>query len=746
MARHLPKILLAVALATAVAQAQPPAPRIGFVYPAGGQQGRTVTVSVGGQNLNGVSGAIVSGAGVEVRLAGYERPLTQREINDLREEAERLQQKRTAARADSTQPAFTGDDEKRATEIRQLLATRGNRQFAPAIAETVTLEVSLAPGVMPGERELRLKTPGGVSNPLAFSIGQLPETSGPVATSTSPRAGRRSSDPEVSLPVIINGQILPGKVDRYRFAARKGQRLTFVVSARALMPYLADAVPGWFQATLAIRDAQGRELAYADDYRFAPDPVIAVEIPADGTYSLEIKDALFRGREDFVYRIAAGELPFITSVFPLGSTPGRRTSIELNGWNLPRGQMTIDATGRGPGSLLLSVPREGVFSNAVHFALDATADCVAAEEDETARESTLMELPMIVNGRIDRPGDEDRFRFAGRAGDTIVAEVSARRLGSPLDAVLTLLDGDGRTLATNDDADDRGTGLLTHHADSRIVHRLPADGVFTVRIADAQRSGGPEHGYRLRLSPPQPAFDLRVTPSSINLRAGATVPITVHALRRDGFGGEITLGLVNAPAGFALSGARIPAGADSIRLTLTAPANAPAGSFAPRIAGHATINGATVTRGAVPADDMMQAFAYHHLVPAQELRVCVAGRGSTLRILNPTPLQLTPGKSARIRVAIPPSKDARTFVFELMEPPAGVVVAKTTQARDSAEIVIECDAARARPGSAGNLILQVSSERPNAGPSKAGQRAQRFPLGTLPAVPFEIAPPLHASL
>jgi hypothetical protein len=204
--------------------------------------------------------------------------------------------------------------------------------------------------------------------------------------------------------------------------------------------------------------------------------------------------------------------------------------------------------------------------------------------------------------------------------------------------------------------------------------------------------------------------------------------------------------LVNAPAGFTLSGARIPPGADSIRLTLTAPARAPPDSFAPGIVGRATINGATVTRPAVPADDMMQAFAYHHLVTAQELRVCVVGRGSTLRILNPTPLQLAPGKSARIRVALPSGKDARTFVFELMEPSAGIVVAKTSRARDVAEIVIECDAAKARPGTAGNLILQGFSERPNAGPAKAGQRTQRSSVGILPAVPFEIAPPLHASL
>ena len=737
--------LTLLALVFPTAHAQPAPPHLGFVYPAGAQPGTKVTVQVGGQNLGGTAAALLSGGNAEIRVAGYERPLTQREINDLREEAQRLQDKRAAARKEG-QPAFTTADEARVAEIRQLLASRGNRQTTAAIADTVTLEISLPPGSPPGERELRLKTPGGLSNPLVFCIGQPAEISAAAITSTTARpprvSGKRGSD--IALPATINGQILPGEVDRYQFAARKGQRLTFVVRARALIPYLADAVPGWFQPTLAIRDERGRELAYSDDYRFAPDPVIACEIPADGTYLLEIKDALFRGREDFVYRIAAGELPLITSVFPLGGAVDGRTSVELHGWNLPQDRLVVDAGGRGAGALLLSVVREGVFSNSVRFAVDRTPDRLAPETDEDDAAPAPVELPVILNGRIERAGDEDRFRFSGRAGDTIVAEVMARRLGSPLDSVLTLCDAAGRPLATNDDAEDKAAGLLTHHADSQIIHRLPADGAYTLRIADAQRKGGVEYGYRLRLGPPQPGFELRVVPSSINVRAGGTVPVTVYALRRDGFTGEIALGLQDAPAGFAVSGGRIPPGADSVTLTLTAPPQPREETLPVRLAGRATINGAAVTRAAVPADDMMQAFAYHHLVPARELRICVVGRGSTPRWINPGVVRLTPGKAARVRVAVASGKDPRTFTFELVEPPPGVTVAKVTCANGTAEILLECDPARAKAGAAGNLILQAFAERP--GQAKAGQRAQRSLVGTLPALPFEIAPALHASL
>lgn len=737
MISHLARRLAILALATAIGRAQP-APYIGFAYPAGGQQGTTFTVSVGGQNLNGATHALLSGGGGQLRVAGHERPLTQREINDLREEQQRLQDKRAAARADASKPAFTPEDEKRTNEIRQLLATRGNRQYTPAIAETITLEVTLEPDAAVGERELRVKTPAGWSKPLAFRVDQLPEKTPPVVTSTSVRTSRREPHLELALPALINGQILPGEVDRFRFAARQGQRLVFALSARALMPYLADAVPGWFQATLAILDARGRELAYVDDYRFAPDPVLACVIPADGTYTLEVKDALFRGREDFVYRIAAGELPFITSTFPLGGTAGRHLDVELAGWNLPSRALGIDATKQKRGLMSLSVLGQGVLSNPVAFELAAGPECLAVEPNDSPNDAQSIDLPVIVNGRLERPGDVDVFRFNGRAGATLVAEVTARRLGSPVDSVLTLLDERGQVLAANDDSEDKGTGLLTHHADSRLTFRLPADGTYWLRLADTQHQGGPEHGYRLRVSPPQPDFALRVVPSTINVRAGATVPLTIYALRRDGFSGEIQIVAQNAPSGMVLSGARIPAGQDSVRFTVTAPPTPREDTPALNLIGVANIADTRVARRAVPAEDMMQAFAYHHLVPAKELLVSIVGRGSTLRPSVKGPLVFGFGKEPVVRVAAPSLRGLRNLSFELLDAPAGMTVGKVHHSGDSAEIRLEWDPSKLKPGSEGNVILQAFGERATAAGGKAGQRAQRSPLGTMPAIPFKV--------
>jgi hypothetical protein len=115
-------------------------------------------------------------------------------------------------------------------------------------------------------------------------------------------------------------------------------------------------------------------------------------------------------------------------------------------------------------------------SNRVPFALDTLPECLEREPNNQQAGAQQVTPPIIVNGRIEQPGDWDVFRFEGRAGDKIVAEVYARRLDSPLDSVLKLTDANDQKLMVNDDHEDKGAGLTTHHADSFISATLPADG------------------------------------------------------------------------------------------------------------------------------------------------------------------------------------------------------------------------------------------------------------------------------
>lgn len=759
----------------AAANAQQP-PRVGYVFPAGGRQGTEFEVRVGGQFLDGLTKAHISGPGIQVKVVEFVKPMTQMQINRLRDQLKALIERTPAGAAalgkqgdkpanrPSTKPApspaktspLSAEERQLVLDIRKKLAKFFNRPPNPAIAQTAVLHVTTLSDAEPGVRELRLETPTGLSNPLVFQIGRLPEVvHKPVDVDDLPgqrplrklkEEGRFAEGEQpivdVRLPTVVNGQILSGQVDRYRFAAKKGQQLIFAVSAQQLVPYIADAVPGWFQATIRLCDEQGKELAYAGSYRFHPDPVLHYEVPRDGNYVVEINDSVFRGREDFIYRMALGELPFVTGIFPLGGKAGEETQVAVQGWNLPFTSLTENARGKTAGIDALDASCRSWPLNRLPFALGSLPECMEQEPNDSPEQAQRVTLPVIVNGRIDRPGDRDVFRFEGRARQEIVAEVYARRLDSPLDSVLKLTDATGRQLAFNDDHEDKACGLITHHADSWLRAVLPSAGTYYLHLYDAQNQGGPEYAYRLRISPPRPDFDLRVVPSMINARAGTSVPITVHALRRDGFNGPIDLELKEAPAGFSLSGATIPAGQAKIRLTLAVPLDPGRAATVLHIEGRAMIAGGEIRRPVVPADDMMQAYYYRHLVPAQEWMISIIGRGQgplPFRLRDQKEVKLPSGGTAALHFVGPHGPRVKMLQLTLSEPPDGLSIQKIAPDDDGIGVVLRADAAKLKPGWKGNAIIEASVERvpeaksPNVKPVK-----RRFSLGMLPAVRLEI--------
>ena len=635
-------------------------PYIGFVYPAGGQQGTTFQIKLGGQGLEDVNRVFVTGLGVTARLVEYNRTLGNQEVTLLNEQLKALKRGKpevastmmnsgapmmasesTMMTSGTTTPktaaAPAGKDEatlKLIARIEKRTTEYVNRPASVALANIAYVEVTIAPDAQPGERELRLGTLRGLSNPLVFHVGQLPEVCRkPMTTASLQVLGKEDlalrkrpaaeMEERITLPCTVNGQIASGELNRYRFAARKDQRLVITTQARSLIPYIADAVPGWFQPVLTIYDAKGKEVAYDDDYRFKPDPTILYQVPEDGDYAVVINDAIYRGREDFVYRITIGEVPFVTSLFPLGGRASAAPAIRMKGWNLDQAELTPPEEAAGPGIYRLTASRQGFVSNPLPFALGTLPESFDKEPNNTPAQAQTVKLPVVINGRMDQPGDWDVFRFTAKSNETVVAEVYARRLDSPLDSVLKLTDAKGRLLVFNDDCEDLAAGANTHHADSYLTARLPADGTYYVHLGDTARNAGEEYAYRLRISAPQPDFALRVVPSSVSLRSKNSTPLSVHVIRRDGFTGPIKLSLKNPPAGFSAAPISLSGTQAVARLTLKTDLVATQEPVNLSLVGTAKIEGQDVTHEAVPAEDRMQAFLWRHLVPASELKVLV---------------------------------------------------------------------------------------------------------------------------
>ncbi len=781
-------VVMIVCAADAWGQTNQRRPHIGYLYPAGGQQGSVFEIIVGGQFLKGVTDVHVSGEGVRASVVQHYRPLrnlTKEQRKEIQRRLRELGEKRwaelhkqglvgpkppwpkgggNASMADKENAEETESVElpehlllrnledkslRELQHVRNTFFKLGKRQRNAQISESLLIEVTIDPDAAMGDRELRLAGRQGLTNPMVFQVGVLPEareleSNDPMVNDPLPK------EPPVDLPILMNGQIMPGDVDRFRFSASRGQQLVIEAQARRLIPYLADAVPGWFQATLALYDAEGDEVAFADDYRFDPDPVIFYEIPDDGEYELEIRDSIYRGREDFVYRVAVGERPFITRMFPLGGREGDKTVASIDGWNLGKKRLSLD-TRPGAGDIRQTALRQGKrLSNRVTYAVGTLPECDDIEPNDTTKNAQRITLPLTINGRIARPGDVDVFWFKGKAGDDVVAEVMGRSLRSPLDSLLRLIDASGRVLEWNDDKEDRDgylhrdPGLLTHHADSSLRAELPADGTWYVQLSDSRTHGGDAYGYRLRIGPPRPDFALRVTPSSVNVPVGRAAPIRVHVLRKDGFDGEIELILKNAPDGFTLSGARIPAGRNSIRMTLTAPRERLNEPAALTLEGRAEIGGKTIRRPVVPSEDMMQAFLYRHLVPSREFMVAVTrGKrgGRPVELVGDVPVQIPAGGATEVRIRIPKRPKLRKIELELSDPPTGMSLQDVTVVPDGLAFQLRVDGDALQVGFADNLIVEAFTEvvREAKGDKKA-KRRQRISLGVLPAIPFEIVP------
>jgi hypothetical protein len=626
-------VLGLIGLIALASSAQGQIPYVGFVYPAGGQQGTTVQIRLGGQRLTGVTGAVVTGSGVSAKLAQYYRKLSNQEITLLRQQVRELK-KDAVKKGKDKGKVLDPEKQELIDKIEKRIREWVNRPACSALAEIAMVDVTIAPDAKPGAREIRLVTLRGVSNPMVFHVGQVPEVARkPMITCTFQVLGKeglaqRKRPPEeeeetITVPCTMNGQIASGEVNRYRFDAKKGQPLVISVSARELVPYIADAVPGWFQPVITLHDADGNEVAFGDDYRFKPDPTIYFEVPKDGQYVLSITDAIYRGREDFVYRVTIGEVPFVTSIFPLGGRVGEPVTIEMDGWNLQNAKLTPPPKDAKAGVHQVAAKTAKFVSNPMPFALGTLPECFDKESNNDPAHAQKVKLPIIVNGRADQPDDWDVFQVEGKAGDTMVAEVHARRLDSPLDSMLKITDAGGKLLAFNDDHQDIGSGLNTHHADSYIMLKLPADGTYYVHVGDTSRNGGKEYAYRLRISAPRPDFVLRVVPSRVALRSKKATAIAVGAIRKDGFTGDIKISLKDAPKGFSSRVVTLKNSKKSVRLPLKTTLVATKQPVSLEIEGRAVIGKEDVARMAVPAEDRMQAFLWRHLVPAEDLRVQV---------------------------------------------------------------------------------------------------------------------------
>jgi hypothetical protein len=437
-------------------------------------------------------------------------------------------------------------------------------------------EVKIAADAPLGPRRGRLWTAEGAASGLTFIVGDLPEVveheieGDPVAI-------------PVTLPVTINGRIFPREdVDLWSFAAHKGQPVTSDVCASRLGSPL--------DARLEILDAHGRVLA--ENVGGGTDPRLRFIPPADGTYAIRIRDLGGRGGQNYVYRLTLTADVVLDRVFPLGGRRGGKVALSLYGQNVPAGPVESALPSDSPAAFTYRYGAPDRRSNSVIFDVDDIPEYLEAEPNDSPERAQPVTPPAMVNGRIERAGDVDFWGFSARKGEAFAFELRAARLGSPLHGVLAVTDAAGKVLAT---AETAAAG-----ADPTLLFTAPADGTYRVRVSDCFRiRGGPAFAYRLRLGPPPPAdFRLHFDTDVVTLRRGTIAKFRIGVDRIGGFTGPVTLGVRGLPSGVKVASATVPTGQAGVEIAIDTDNRAPVGAALVAITGAATVAGTSVTRTA----------------------------------------------------------------------------------------------------------------------------------------------------
>jgi hypothetical protein len=207
----------------------------------------------------------------------------------------------------------------------------------------------------------------------------------------------------------------------------------------------------------------------------------------------------------------------VDSYFPAGMQAGESVVVKLNGGgNEQVEQLISDIPGlqvekEGAGSFRLKVAKgtkpgfydlwdispAGIGVPRPFF-VGLGRELIESNPNESLATATDVSIDLTINGRMEKPGDIDFFRFSARKGQRVVIECLAERLDSPLRAVLELFDESGKSLATN-----RGYFGI----DPLIDFQVEKDGNYLIRIQDLILSGGPNFIYRLDVdSKPRVAF------------------------------------------------------------------------------------------------------------------------------------------------------------------------------------------------------------------------------------------------
>ena len=542
---HRGSLLLAFWMASpAVADAG--SPRLLRMVPPGGQRGSTVDVQLTGRYLEKPEEVLFYEPGITVEAIEYLEG--QIEIN---------------GRKDRVEP--------------------GTR---------VQVRLKIADDCAIGPHGLRVRTANGISDYQRFFVSPFP------IVDEDEQNQQRNDKPEKAKSVAVNSTVHgrmndSADVDLYQLQFKKGDRISAEIEAARLG--VERGIP---DLHLSVLDGEGKSIADADDSAlFVQDPVLSVLADRDGAYYVAVRHSIYNASND-VYRLHVGSFPRPTAVYPAGGQLGEKLDVRLLGD--PRGERTqsVQFPSDKAGGFDLVVEEDGVAApSRLKMRVSSFANVLESEPNDSLEQLasvSAVELPIALNGIIERPGDVDFFRFRAKKGDRFRVHAIANAVASPLDPTITirlLTDKPGAPMRATDSRPNQlgvppSGGLNRDTLDPMIEFNAPADGEYALSIEDDRGRGGSDFVYRIEASPENDAVytfvplepENQFTPQArqtINVPAGNryNTSISIFNAGRP-FNGELELVAIGLPEGVTMCAPRITTAMPRVPVVFEATADA----------------------------------------------------------------------------------------------------------------------------------------------------------------------------
>lgn len=420
-------------------------------------------------------------------------------------------------------------------------------EVAAVEAEKLTLDITLPQTTALGPMGVWLASAAGPSDPIILMADDLP----PVAE----QAGNVSIESAQAVPTlsVVEGASKGPQGSFYKFDVADNQRIAVEV--------MTQPIESKMDPVLRLIDAEGKILVLADDDEVGPDCRFAYQFEKAGTYWIEVRDNRYTA--GLPYQLRIGDFPILRQAYPPAVAAGVKTAVGFlgeDGETALKQEIELPLTLANRVTTVATKLDAGQSSAWVPMLVSGTPIHQETVLAEGAQPSPLA-FPITLSGRLDQPGEKDRYPIAGVKGSTVRFKARDRSLGCPTTLKMRLL-GDADAVV----------------AESKVVDTdewsfdfaFPEDRVYQLEVTDLLGRGGLDYGYGVEVTAAG-TFALNVKPDAavrqhFAVESGQGAVAIDLQVQRFGYAGEIDLSLIDPSPGLKILNSRIAANINDARI------------------------------------------------------------------------------------------------------------------------------------------------------------------------------------